>query len=164
MNGRDTDRLSRAEMIEVFGECDRLLEAGARPVVAAHISGCKVRDAILLYRDRFGRSAPRGMLPCSSEYFLSPRARRAAATLFAALHAQASLLAPSERQGAVMLAAWRLFQIRGGDDLMDFNRVWMLTRFMAGGELVMRTCDVCDAPFIARRYDPSIASGCVRCD
>ena len=151
-------------MVEVFGECSRLLEAGARPVVAAHISGCKVRDAILLYHDRFGRAPPRGMLPCSSEYFLSPQVRHAAATLFAVLHAQSSLLSPSERRGSVMLAAWRVFQIRRGDELLDFNRVWMLTRFVASGELVIRKCDTCEAPFLARRYDLLLASGCARCE
>jgi hypothetical protein len=151
-------------MVEVFGECGRLLEAGARPVVAAHLSGCKVRDAILLYRERFGRSPPRGMLPCSSEYFLYLRPRRAAATLFAVLHAHAERLSPSQSQGAVLLAAWRVFQVRRGDEVLDFNRAWMLTRFLASGDLVIRKCDACEAPFVARRNDPSLAAGCVRCD
>lgn len=154
------DPIAELERLE---DCRRLLTLGARPCIAAHAAEVPIGRAVRLYRSLFGRRAPRGMLPCSSEWYFQTRRRRIEASCFAAIHLRLYPLNARLSRARLLIASWSAYA-RGRDGpLISVDRAWLLLRLMDAGEILVVRCGSCAARQAVLRGEPLPVIRCALC-
>ncbi|MDX3904128.1 MAG: flagellar transcriptional regulator FlhC [Pigmentiphaga sp.] len=155
--------LSEARQIEIASELIRL---DARlQVLEADVRLSRER-LLRLYREIRGKSPPKGMLPFSTDWFMTwqPNVH---ASLFMNIHRHQLGLADTTPVEA-LIRAYRLYleQIRqlGMPEVLSITRAWRLTRFFDAGMLGMTACTCCGGEFVTHSFELAHQYVCGLCN
>jgi flagellar transcriptional activator FlhC len=124
------------------------------------------RDRLIrLYKEMWGASPPKGMLPFSVDWFLSwqPNIH---ASLFANIRQKLMCYARLEGIEATV-KAYGLYheylpQSLGQEPVLSLTRAWTLTRFLNTGMLGVANCRVCCGRFVVRPQQHKFICGLCR--
>ena len=132
-----------------------LIELGARLQVLEAETQLS-RDRLLrLYKELRGKSPPKGMLPFSTDWFVTwmPNIH---SSLFMAVYQhliKSSALEPID----AIIKAYRLYLEQCSTQALDVElsvtRAWRLVRFLDAGMLRLAPCTACNGRFVVRDYD-----------
>jgi flagellar transcriptional activator FlhC len=132
-----------------------LIELGARLQVLESETKLSRERLLRLYKEMRGKSPPKGMLPFSTDWFVTwlPNVH---ASLFMAIERnleKTSALEPVE----ALVKAYRLYAEQcATNDLepaLTITRAWRLLRFVDAGMLKQAPCTRCHGRFIVREFD-----------
>ncbi|AMR81636.1 flagellar transcriptional regulator FlhC [Cupriavidus nantongensis] len=108
-----------------------------------------------LYKELCGTSPPKGMLPFSTDWFLSWRPNAHASML---LGAYRHMVRAGHLDGVrATLAGFRMYRehlsVTGEAAQLSFTRAWMLVRFYERGMLQLARCQCCRGEFVVCAND-----------
>lgn len=132
-----------------------LIELGARLQVLESETKLSRERLLRLYKELRGKSPPKGMLPFSTEWFVTwlPNVH---ASLFMAIHRMLEKTSVLDAVEA-MVKAYRLYleqcSTNGLPPILTITRAWRLVRFVEAGMLKQAHCTRCHGPFVVRDYD-----------
>ena len=124
------------------------------------------RDRLIkLYKELKGVSPPKGLLPFSTDWFM---------TWLSNIHSSMfynTYRFMIDHGGCTRISAivksYRLYieqvQQQGAEPVLDFTRAWTLVRFFDSGMLQLTTCTRCTGHFVAHAYDPRHGFVCGLC-
>lgn len=124
------------------------------------------RDRLIkLYKEIRGGSPPKGLLPFSTDWFM---------TWLANIHASMfyNIYRFMLKQGectriAAIIKSYRLYteqvSLQGGEPVLDFTRAWTLVRFFDSDMLQLSGCTRCTGLFVAHAHDSQSNYVCVLC-
>lgn len=154
--------VSEGQEIRIATELIRL---GARlQLLEAEIS--LSREKLLkLYKEVKGESPPKGMLPFSTEWFMTWQPNMHA-SLFMAFHR--FLLANTSARGlAAIVKAYKLYlehtELNDLEVVLSLTRAWTLVRFFDANMLQLAQCTQCGGKFVAHAFDLTHAYRCGLC-
>ena len=124
------------------------------------------RDRLIkLYKEIKGTSPPKGLLPFSTDWFMTWLANIHSSMFyniyrFMVTHGGCTRI-------AAVIKSYRLYleQVaqQGGEPVLDFTRAWTLVRFFDSDMLQLSTCTRCTGLFVAHAHDPQRNYVCVLC-
>jgi len=154
--------VSEARQIELAME---LIELGARLQVLEAETSLSRERLLKLYKEVKGESPPKGMLPFSTDWFITwqPNIH---ASLFIQIHE--SLTRQAGARGiAAAITAYRLYlehvRLRGLEPLLSFTRAWTLLRFFEAKLLQTAPCTRCNGRYVVHAlelYDDFVCGLC----
>lgn len=132
-----------------------LVRLGARLQLLEAETSLSRERLLKLYKEVKGESPPKGMLPYSTDWFLTwqPNIH---ASLFMSFH---RFLVENTQARALdaVVKAYRLYlehiQSNGMDRVLSLTRAWTLVRFFDAGMLKLARCTRCGGHFVADAYD-----------
>jgi flagellar transcriptional activator FlhC len=142
-----------------------LIELDARLQVLESETSLSRERLLRLYKELRGKSPPKGMLPFSTDWFVTwmPNIH---ASLFMAIYRQMRDVAKAERVDA-LVRAYRLYLEQCGSHAMEpvlsLTRAWRLIKFFEAGMLKYATCRRCAGEFVARDLDLTARFVCGCC-
>jgi flagellar transcriptional activator FlhC len=156
--------VSEAQEIQLAME---LIQLGARlQLLETEVSLSRER-LLKLYKELKGVSPPKGMLPFSTDWFLTwqPNIH---ASLFINIHKFLVEHAGASGIEAVM-KAYKLYLEQmppepGAEALLSLTRAWTLVRFFQSKMLAMAPCDKCQGKFVVDCLDLNHAYQCGLCN
>ena len=124
------------------------------------------RDRLIkLYKEIRGVSPPKGLLPFSTDWFMTWLAN-IHSSMFYNIYRFMVTHGDCARIPAV-IKSYRLYleQVRqqGSDPVLDFTRAWTLVRFFDSEMLQLSTCTRCTGLFVAHAHEPQNHYVCVLC-
>ncbi len=124
------------------------------------------RDRLIkLYKEIKGISPPKGLLPFSTDWFMTWLAN-IHSTMFYTTYRFMITEGGCSRLEAV-IKSYRLYleqvQRQGVTPELDFTRAWTLVRFFDSDMLQLSTCTRCTGQFVAHAHDPQVNYVCVLC-
>jgi len=132
-----------------------LIELGARPQVLECETSLSRERLLKLYKEVKGVSPPKGMLPFSTDWFLTwlPNVH---ASLFVNIHRY--LTKNSDATGIeALLKSYRLYQeyvhTNQIEPVLSFTRAWTLNRFFESKMLETAVCKACGGHFVVHSDD-----------
>jgi flagellar transcriptional activator FlhC len=132
-----------------------LIELDARLQVLEAETALSRERLLRLYKELRGRSPPKGMLPFSTDWFVTwmPNIH---ASLFTAIHRHLSRTAGIHRVDA-LTRSYRLYlehcDTNQLEPALSLTRAWRLVRFVEAGMLRHATCRRCAGEFVVRDTD-----------
>ena len=124
------------------------------------------RDRLIkLYKEIKGISPPKGLLPFSTDWFMTWLSNIHSSMFY---NIYRFMLAHGDGQqiGAVV-KSYRLYleqaERQGSKPVLDFTRAWTLTRFFDSGMLQLSTFSRCNGRFVAHAHDLQNGFVCVLC-
>lgn len=142
-----------------------LIRLGARPQMLEIELALPHERLVRLYREVRGVAPPKGLLPFSSDWYMTWMAN-IHASLFHNIYRFLRIDARCSRLDALVKAyGWYAGRCRAAhcDPLLDLTRAWMLVRFVDGGVLSTARCVRCHAAFVIHRHDLRPNRVCVAC-
>lgn len=124
------------------------------------------RDRLIkLYKEIKGISPPKGLLPFSTDWFMTWLSNIHSSMFY---NIYRFMLAHGDGQQIVaVVKSYRLYleqvERQGGTPILDFTRAWTLTRFFDSGMLQLSTCSRCSGRFVAHAHDLQNGFVCVLC-
>lgn len=124
------------------------------------------RDRLIkLYKEIRGVSPPKGLLPFSTDWFM---------TWLSNIHSSMfyNIYRFMLTQGgctriAAIVKSYRLYleqvALQGSEPVLDFTRAWTLVRFFDSHMLQLTACTRCTGQFVAHAHDPQSNYVCVLC-
>jgi len=149
---RPKSLVDEAREIRLAGELIRL---GARLQVLESETRLPRERLLRLYREIAGRSPSKGMLPFSTDWFMSwqPNVH---ASLFMNIY-QALIRAAPVDSAEALAGAWRLYreqvEILRLEPVLSITRAWRLVKFFECRMLTMAECTRCRGQFVAHADD-----------
>lgn len=150
-----TDKSLVSEMQQVQLAIE-LIELGARLQVLETETDLSRGRLVKLYKEIRGVSPPKGMLPFSTDWFMTwqPNVH---SSLFMGLYRYFN--ARAETQGLdALLKAYHLYldhiESFALEPALSLTRAWTLVRFFDADLLQMANCSSCAGKFIAHAHDP----------
>lgn len=143
-----------------------LMEMGARLQVVESETDISRPRLIKLYKEVVGASPPKGLLPFSTDWFMTwmPNIH---ASLFHAIYQRVEEHAASDSKISLFIRAFRLYQEQASLDSADFKltltRAWTLIRFTENKMLETIPCTQCGCHFVAHAYTPRADYVCGIC-
>lgn len=132
-----------------------LIKLGARlQVLESEISLSRGR-LLRLYKEVAGVSPSKGMLPFSTDWFMTwqPNVH---SSLFYNLHCNVAKAAGIDRVDA-LIRTYRLYQeqlaLSGLPEVLSITRAWRLIKFFEAGMLDSAQCKRCSGRFVVHKYD-----------
>ena len=132
-----------------------LIQVGARPQVLEAETSLSRERLLKLYKEVKGVSPPKGMLPFSTDWFLTwlPNIH---ASLFVNIYRY--LTRNSEATGIeALLKSYRLYQeylqTNQIEEVLSFTRAWTLMRFFDSKMLATAVCKECGGHFVVHPDD-----------
>ena len=124
------------------------------------------RDRLIkLYKEIKGVSPPKGLLPFSTDWFMTWLSN-IHSSMFYNIYRFMVTHGDCTRINAV-IKSYRLYleqvQQQGGEPVLDFTRAWTLVRFFDSDMLQLSTCTRCTGLFGAHAHDPQNQYVCVLC-
>lgn len=124
------------------------------------------RDRLVkLYKEIRGVSPPKGLLPFSTDWFMTWLAN-IHSSMFYNIYRFMVTHGDCERIPAV-IKSYRLYleQVtqQGSEPILDFTRAWTLVRFFDSDMLQLSTCTRCTGLFVAHAHEPQNHYVCVLC-
>ena len=124
------------------------------------------RDRLIkLYKEIKGVSPPKGLLPFSTDWFMTWLSN-IHSSMFYNIYRFMVTYGDCTRINAV-IKSYRLYleqvQHQGGEPVLDFTRAWTLVRFFDSDMLQLSTCTRCTGLFVAHAHDPQNHYVCVLC-
>ncbi len=159
---RNKSVISEARDIRLAVE---LVELGARLQLLEQETNLSRERLLKLYKEVRGVSPPKGMLPFSTDWFMTWQPNIHASLFmayyrFLGKHTQLSGLEQ-------IIKAYRMYleQIKRGnmDTVLSLTRAWTMVRFFDANMLQMATCHECGGEFVAHAYDPTKGYVCGLC-
>lgn len=155
--GCDVTEKSLVDELQQIQMAIELIELGARLQVLESETSLSRGRLVKLYKEIRGMSPPKGMLPFSTDWFITwlPNIH---ASLFYSIFHQLHAVQGCSRMEA-MVKAYRLYIEQAGSDddepVLGLTRAWTLVRFFESGMLEMKPCTQCAAPFVVHAYTPT---------
>jgi len=152
MAARSKSVVSDAEQVQLAAE---LARAGARLQVLESETTLSRERLLRLYKEVRGVSPPKGMLPFSTDWFMSwmPNIH---ASIFINIHSYLVAHTPVRGIRAV-LAAYKLYaehvEIHGLEQVLSFTRAWSLVRFFEAKLLDTACCKSCHGRYVLHTMD-----------
>ena len=124
------------------------------------------RDRLIkLYKEIRGVSPPKGLLPFSTDWFMTWLAN-IHSSMFYNIYRFMVTHGGCARIPAV-IKSYRLYleQVgqQGSEPILDFTRAWTLVRFFDSDMLQLSTCTRCTGLFVAHAHEPQNHYVCVLC-
>ncbi|HMV16735.1 MAG TPA: flagellar transcriptional regulator FlhC [Zoogloea sp.] len=142
-----------------------LIRLGARMQMLEAETGLSRERLLKLYKEVKGVSPPKGMLPFSTDWFMSwqPNIH---ASLFMAFHRFVRGNAGLDGLNAIV-QAFRLYQEHVEsfemEQVLSLTRAWTLIRFFDARLLQSARCTCCGGEFVTHAYDPTQHYVCGLC-
>jgi len=142
-----------------------LIELGARLQLLEAETSLSRDRLIKLYKELKGVSPPKGMLPFSTDWFMTWQPNIHSSLffniyLFMAEHGRCDTIQS-------IVKSYRLYlehtTLNGDEALLSLTRAWTLVRFFESGMLQMTACTRCRGHFVAHAHDPRHAFVCGLC-
>lgn len=156
----------------VFGDAQQILLAselirlGARLQLLESETTLSRERLVKLYKELRGVSPPKGMLPYSTDWFISwqPNIH---ASVFLGIYRYLQDHARLRGIDAV-IKAYRLYLEQmppepSEQPVLSLTRAWTLIRFFDNRMLSMQRCDSCHGHFISHAYQPRCGTRCGLC-
>ena len=124
------------------------------------------RDRLIkLYKEIRGASPPKGLLPFSTDWFMTWLSN-IHSSMFYNIYRFMVIHGGCTRISAV-IKSYRLYmeqiQLQGSEPVLDFTRAWTLVRFFDSDMLQLSTCTRCTGQFVAHAHDTQSNYVCVLC-
>lgn len=124
------------------------------------------RDRLIkLYKEIKGASPPKGLLPFSTDWFMTWLAN-IHSSMFYNIYRFMMTQGGCTRITAI-IKSYRLYleqiELQGGEPVLDFTRAWTLVRFFDGDMLQLNMCTRCTGQFVAHAHDTQSNYVCVMC-
>lgn len=152
MTARSRSVVNDADEVRLAAE---LARAGARLQVLETETSLSRERLLRLYKEVVGVSPPKGMLPFSTDWFMSwmPNIH---ASIFVNIHSY--LVAHSRARGIrAVLAAYKLYsehvKTHGLEQVLSFTRAWSLLRFFDAKLLDAAPCTSCGGRYVLHAND-----------
>ncbi len=145
-----------SEMMQVQVAIE-LIELGARLQVLESETDLSRARLIKLYKEVRGASPPKGMLPFSTDWFMTwlPNIH---SSLFYNIYRCMSEDVGCHRLSA-FIKAYRLYiehiMLEGAEPVLGLTRAWTLVRFFESNMLQLSTCKECRGPYVAHAHSPT---------
>ncbi|MBJ9966222.1 flagellar transcriptional regulator FlhC [Burkholderia seminalis] len=142
-----------------------LIELGARLQLLEAETSLSRDRLIKLYKELKGVSPPKGMLPFSTDWFMTwqPNIH---SSLFYNIYRFMQDHGRCEPIQSIV-KAYRLYQehvnLSGDEAVLSLTRAWTLVRFFDSGMLQMTPCTRCGGHFVAHAHDPHQGFVCGLC-
>ncbi|MGB0127730.1 MAG: flagellar transcriptional regulator FlhC [Rhodocyclaceae bacterium] len=132
-----------------------LVRLGARLQLLEAETSLSRERLLKLYKEVKGESPPKGMLPYSTDWFLTWQPNTHS-SLFMSFHR--FLLEHTQARGLdSVVKAFRLYlehlQCNGMERVLSLTRAWTLVRFFDANMLKLARCKRCGGQFVADAYD-----------
>jgi flagellar transcriptional activator FlhC len=124
------------------------------------------RDRLIkLYKEIKGASPPKGLLPFSTDWFMTWMANIHSSMFYNIYRFMVANGAPSPTDAFTKSYQLYLEQVQqlGGEVVLDFTRAWTMVRFFEGDLLQLSTCTRCTGQFVAHAHDGKPDYVCVLC-
>ena len=163
MAHKDKSILSQARQIQLATE---LIELGARLQLLEAETDLSRERLLKLYKEIRGVSPPKGMLPFSTDWFLSWQSN-IHSSLFAEIHR--FLVTHTDAHGVTAIVkAYRLYlehlEIDGLEPVLSITRAWTLMRFLDKRILDTTACGHCGGRFVVHTLDLHSGYVCGLCN
>ena len=132
-----------------------LIKLGARLQVLESETDLSYERLLRLYKEVQGESPARGMLPFSTDWFMTwqPNIH---ASLFLNVHEYLNKVAEIDEIDTV-IKAYQLYleqvQAQGLEPLLSVTRAWRLVKFVDNGMLTMTKCCKCGGHFVTHPHE-----------
>jgi len=159
---RNKSVISEARDIRLAVE---LVELGARLQLLEAETNLSRERLLKLYKEVRGVSPPKGMLPFSTDWFMTwqPNIHASLFMAYFRFLGRHTRLAGLEQ----IIKAYRMYleQVRRGnmETVLSLTRAWTMVRFFDANMLQMATCHECGGEFVAHAYDPTKGYVCGLC-
>jgi len=141
-----------------------LIELGARLQFLEAEVGLSRDRLVRLYKEIRGASPPKGLLPFSTDWYMTWMAN-IHASMFYNLYLH--LLPHAEGRLEALIKGFRMYQqqveAHGDEHILDFTRACTLVRFFDSHMLELATCTRCTGRFVAHAHDERRDYVCVLC-
>ncbi|MGG2143543.1 flagellar transcriptional regulator FlhC [Symbiopectobacterium sp. RP] len=142
-----------------------LISLGARLQMLESETQLSRGRLIKLYKELRGSPPPKGMLPFSTDWFMTWEQNIHSSMFY---NAYAFLLKTSRCNGVeAVIKAYRLYleQCAPNNDtpLLALTRAWTLVRFVDSGMLQLSSCNCCNGMFITHAHLPKNSFVCSLC-
>lgn len=133
-----------------------LIDLGARLQVLETETDLSRGRLIKLYKEVRGMSPPKGMLPFSTDWFITwmPNIH---SSLFYNIYGSLLEARGCERMSA-FVKAFRLYleqvSLEEGEPVLGLTRAWTLIRFFESGMMQLSACTSCGGRFVAHAHSP----------
>lgn len=142
-----------------------LVKLGARLQLLEAETNLSRERLLKLYKEVKGESPPKGMLPFSTDWFMTwqPNIH---ASLFMSYYR--FFTANTQLRGLeLIIKAYRMYveQVERGnmEVVLSLTRAWTMVRFFDAKMLQMATCRECGGDFVAHAFDPTRGYVCGLC-
>ncbi len=124
------------------------------------------RDRLIrLYKEIKGVSPPKGLLPFSTDWFMTWLAN-IHSSMFYNIYRFMLTQGGCDRIEAV-IKSYKLYleqiSLQGGEPILDFTRAWTLVKFFDSDMLQLSTCTLCTGQYVAHAHDSQVNYVCVLC-
>ncbi|MGF6752758.1 flagellar transcriptional regulator FlhC [Paraburkholderia sp. GAS42] len=142
-----------------------LIELGARLQLLEAETSLSRDRLIRLYKELKGASPPKGMLPFSTDWFMTwqPNIH---SSLFFNIYRFINLQGGCDTIQSIV-KSYRLYmehvQLQQEEAVLSLTRAWTLVRFFDSGMLQMTPCSRCRGHFVAHAHDPQQGFVCGLC-
>ncbi|RTL48150.1 MAG: flagellar transcriptional regulator FlhC [Rhodocyclaceae bacterium] len=142
-----------------------LIELGARLQLLEAETKLSRERLLKLYKEVKGESPPKGMLPFSTDWFMTwqPNIH---ASLFMAYY-RFFEKHTSLKGLELIIKAYRMYleQVKRGnmETVLSLTRAWTMVRFFEANMLQMATCKECSGEFVTHAFDPTKGYVCGLC-
>ncbi|PMS22514.1 flagellar transcriptional regulator FlhC [Trinickia dabaoshanensis] len=142
-----------------------LIELGARLQLLEAETSLSRDRLIKLYKELKGVSPPKGMLPFSTDWFMTWQPNIHSSLFYNAYRFMAEHGGCESIQSIVK--SYRLYlehtALNGDEPLLSLTRAWTLVRFFESGMLQLTSCSRCRGQFVAHAHDPQHSFVCGLC-
>ncbi|MEJ7687760.1 MAG: flagellar transcriptional regulator FlhC [Variovorax sp.] len=142
-----------------------LIELGARLQFLEAEVGLSRERLIRLYKELKGVSPPKGLLPFSTDWYMTWMAN-IHSSMFYNIY-QFMLINADESKLQSLIKSYRLYQEQiesaGGEVVLDFTRAYTMVRFFDSDMLQLSGCTRCSGKFVAHAHDSKHGYVCVLC-
>ncbi len=142
-----------------------LIKLGARLQFLEAETGLSRDRLIKLYKEIKGASPPKGLLPFSTDWFMTWLSNIHSSMFYNIYRFMVTHGGCSRLSG--LTKSYRLYleqvERQGGEPELDFTRAWTLVRFFDSDMLQLSTCTRCTGQFVAHAHDPQSNYVCVLC-
>jgi flagellar transcriptional activator FlhC len=132
-----------------------LIKLGARLQVLESETSMSYERLLKLYKEVLGRSPSKGMLPFSTDWFMTWQ-QNIHSSLFLNIYDSINKSIDIEEIDAVM-KAYQLYleqiDLLHIDPVMSITRAWRLVRFVDAGMLCLTTCTTCHGKFVQHTHE-----------
>jgi flagellar transcriptional activator FlhC len=133
-----------------------LIELGARLQLLEVETNLSRDRLIKLYKELKGASPPKGMLPFSTDWFMTwqPNIH---SSLFHAIYRFIDTHGGVQSSIQAIVKSYRLYlehmAMHGDEPALSLTRAWTLVRYFGSGMLQTNTCTRCGGGFVAHAHD-----------
>lgn len=142
-----------------------LIALGARLQFLEAEVGLSRERLIKLYKELKGVSPPKGLLPFSTDWYMTWLANIHSSMFYNIYRFMLDQAKESKLQA--LIKSYRLYleqtEYQGGEVVLDFTRAYTMVRFFDSDMLQLSSCSRCGGQFVAHAHDNKSGYVCVLC-